>query len=64
VSIALHVPDKQFASFSKWVTEHLRVVGPEGLVVNVVVLPEMDGDVDMEQFARPATITIGKVVPK
>lgn len=64
VLIALHVPDKQFVSFSKWVADHIRVVGPEGLDVHVVVIPELDGDVDIEQFARPASLTIEKVAPK
>jgi hypothetical protein len=64
VSIALHVPDKQFVSFSKWVAGHIRVVAPEGVEVSVVVLPEVDGEVDFDQYRKPATLTIGKVVPK
>lgn len=64
VYVALIVPNPQFASFSKWVAGNIRVVGTNDVDVHIIVLPEMDGDVDFDQYRKPASLTIGKSVPR
>jgi hypothetical protein len=62
--IALIVPLAQYASFSRWVGKHVRVVKPQGWggEVELCVLPDLGEDlVDFSQYGPPPTITFDKV---
>jgi hypothetical protein len=67
VRIALIIPVAQYASFSKFVTKHVRVIMPEwwGDGAELYVLPDLGEEfVDFDQYGKPPTITIPKSLPE
>lgn len=64
--IALHIETEYWPKFALWVGTHIRVSQPieEKRKARIIVVPDLGGDVDFDQYGPPPTITIDRIAKK